>query len=155
MENWKLLTKQEYKSCWKFVYDELHFYPANNKNTLIELPKPNNKYDTSDFYNNGFDEKFYADLHSCSMKCFKNISSKQRMYALNWQHDCYSFLPELPFEKDQFDEWLIPIFPNGDYLFFLTKNFQNGVFADGINLSISIFEKDIIREFEINKPSMF
>ncbi len=77
------------------------------------------------------------------------------MYALNWQHDCYSFLPELPFEKDQFDEWLIPIFPNGDYLFFLTKNFQNGVFADGINLSISIFGKDIIREFEINKPSMF
>ena len=74
------------------------------------------------------------------------------MYALDWQHDCYAFDPILPFERNEFDDWLISIFPNGDYLFFLTSNFQNGIFADGINLKISFWGNEMLQALEANKP---
>ena len=154
MENWKPLIDIEYKQIWDFVYENLSFQP-NNEAALIKLPIPNKVYNISSFYNEGFDEKFYDDLHKIAIKCFKILSNNKNMYALNWQHQCFSFNPELPFEKDDFDEWLIPVFPNGDYLFFITNDLKNGVFSDGINLRISLFGKKMIELFDKYKPKIF
>ena len=58
------------------------------------------------------------------------------MYALDWQHQCYSFNPFLPFEKI----WSSGIEMGNPALskwrslhFFLTKDFKNGIFGDGIH----------------------
>ncbi|HET9056445.1 MAG TPA: DUF2716 domain-containing protein [Chitinophagaceae bacterium] len=155
MNNWKLLNDSEYKQAWDFAYDTLHFSPnVNEKEDLIILPTPNKCFDISNFYDDGFSEELYEDLHKSTLLLFKKISKGKRMYALNYQHDCYSFSADLPFEKDEFGEWLVSIFPNGDYLFFLTSDFDNGVFADGINFRLLIWGEDIIKAFEIEKPEM-
>jgi hypothetical protein len=77
------------------------------------------------------------------------------MQVYDWQHDCYEFNPRLPFEKDEFNQWLIPIYPNGDYYFFVTKDWKNVVFVDGLNPSIYLFGEKIISLFEQNKPIAF
>jgi Protein of unknown function (DUF2716) len=154
MNNWQQLTDLEYKQTWDFVYDKLRFNPRNEKEDLIHIPSPSKYFDIARFYDDGFSEKLYDNLHDSALSWFKKISKGNRMYALNWQHDCFSFAPDLPFEKDEFDEWKIPVFPNGDFLFFLTKNFKNGIFANGINLSLILWGMDIIDALEFETPDI-
>ncbi|WP_164972745.1 DUF2716 domain-containing protein [Lacibacter luteus] len=153
MNNWKILKDVENKKVWDFVFSELHFKPHEEKE-LITLPLPNKYFDISRFYNDGFVEELYNNLHESAQAWFEKISNGERMFALNWQHDCYSFTADLPFEKDEYNEWLIPVFPNGDYLFFLTNDFKNGIFADGVNFQLLIWGGDIIKAFETKTPDM-
>lgn len=155
MSNWSLLTEVEYKRVWDFVYNDLHFFPnVREANRLIDIPSPSRHFNISQFYGDGYSEELYEDFSLSAISWFKKIAGSNRMYALNWQHECYSFRPDRPFEKDEFDEWIIPIFPNGDYLFFLTCDFRNGIFADGINLTISFWGKDLIEAFNARKAKM-
>ncbi|MFL5730485.1 MAG: DUF2716 domain-containing protein [Cytophagaceae bacterium] len=154
MKNWGILSQQDYSKAWDFINNELSFKPNSNGEGLIKLPSPNKKYDIHNFYNENFSEELYNNLHNYILGYFKQLSKGNRLLALDWQHDCFSFDPHLPFEKDEFDEWLIPAFPNGDYLFFLTKDFKNGIFADGINLSISFFGDDLINIIQHEKPEI-
>lgn len=144
MKNWAVLSEPEYKLSWDFIYDCLQFHPNDENQELIALPFPSRCFDISTYYNDGFREELYEDLHECALKWFKQICDGKRLFALDWQHDCYSFDCYLPFEKDEFGEWLVPVFPNGDYLFFLTNDFRNGVFADGINLKMSFWGEDMM-----------
>ena len=155
MSNWCLLDKIEYTKAWNFVYDELHFNPNMDGKELIQLKEPNEFYDIAGFYNEGFSQEIYDNLHASALTCFLQISKGKRLYALNWQHECYSFSPELPFEKDEFEEWLISVFPNGDYIFFLSKDFNNGLFGDGFECSITLFGEEMVKSFNENKPYIF
>ncbi len=150
MSNWIAISESEYNKVWDFVFNNLDFKPHEKK--VINLTTPNICFDISSFYNDGFREELYDNLNESALQWFKNVYSGIKMYALNWQHDCYSFNPNFPFEKDEFEEWLIPVFPNGDYLFFLTSDFNNGIFADGINLKFSLWGEDLIKAFEFIKP---
>lgn len=154
MNNWSILNKEEYTAYWNFIYNSLYFVPNLNSDSLITLPMPNRCFDISQFYGKGFDDNLYNNLHDTAIKWFEKISGGQRMFALEWQHECYSFDPKGPFEKDEFNEWLIPVFPNGEYLFFLTKNFENGIFADGINLRLSMWGEAIIKESRSSKAEI-
>lgn len=153
MKNWKILDTIEYNHAWDFVFSKCHFKPYE-KQELITLPNPNLCLDISQFYNDGFSEDLYKELHESAHAWFEKISNGKRMYALNWQHDCYSFSTDSPFEKDEFGEWLIPVFPNGDYTFFLTQDFRNGIFADGINFRLLIWGESLIKILEAKMPNM-
>ncbi|WP_440603734.1 DUF2716 domain-containing protein [Bacillus sp. GB_SG_008] len=70
-------------------------------------------------------DAIYNDLEEKSLLAFQEVTQKSEyIYALNWQHDCYWISPYLEFTKDEFCEWTIPIFPNGDYYFFIHKNLE-------------------------------
>lgn len=153
MKNWKLLNEIENKSVWSFVYDKLDFQPHNkNQKEILNIPHPNKCFDISMFYDDGFNEKLYNDLHATALFWFERISNGREMYALNWQQDSFSFRSNLPFEKNDFNEWLIPVFPNGDYLFFLNRELTNGIFADGINFKLSFWGENLLNTLE-DKPS--
>jgi Protein of unknown function (DUF2716) len=154
MNNWRMLNESECNNVWNFIYERLFFQPNVEGVKLITLPVPSKCYDISKFYNNGFSDELYDNLHQWAIKCFIPISKGKRLYGLNWKHECYSFDPQLPFEKDEFDEWLISVFPNGDYIFFLTQDFKTGIFGDGINLTISFFGEDIIKELRDEQPEI-
>lgn len=90
------------------------------------------------------------------MSAFRKLTTKDEyIYALDWQHPCYWINPFLEFPKDELDEWIIPIFPNGDYYFFIQKNFSWGFLGHPWEKSITLFWKELIQAFEENKPKMF
>jgi hypothetical protein len=156
MGNWAKLNNDDSNFVWNFVYNKLLFKPIKKEYELVKLPFVNKCYDISKYYNEGFIEEYYDNLHECTLQVFRQIDKGEKLiYALNWQHESYSFNPTLPFEKDEFNEWLIPVFPNGDYIFFLTKDLKDGIFADGINLKITLFGENCITSFAKNFPKIF
>ena len=142
--NWTVLCEEEENRAWRFIFDTCLFDSNNKKGFCMKLPIPNICFDIAEFYNDSFNEELYANLHLSAIKWFKNLAPIGKLIALDLHHECYSFDPYKPFETDEFGEWLTPVFPNGDYLFFLTKDFSNGIFADGINLQISIWGLPLI-----------
>jgi hypothetical protein len=54
-------------------------------------------------------------------------SSDTEMIVLDWQHAAYYLRPAQQ-AYSPFD-WPVPVFPNGDYFIFLTKDFREGTFG--------------------------
>jgi len=155
MNNWSLLNDDNNNLIWEYIYDVLVFRPYSKSNVVL-LKKPMQCFDISNHFGAGFNEVLYDDLHEKSISVFKEIVNDSNViYALSWQHQGYTFSPYLHFEKDEFDEWYIPVFANGDFNFFLTKDRDNGVFADGVSMKIYYFGSEIIQALERNLPKMF
>ena len=74
---------------------------------------------------------------------------------MDWQHECYWIDPCLEFEKDEFDELKVPVFPNGDYYFFIHKDFEWGYLGHPWEKTITIFGEGLITGFEKHQPKMF
>ena len=154
MMNWNPLKEEDEKNAWHFIYEVLLFSPYNTEK--VGFPNlPSVKFDISKYCNEGFQEKYFDDLHSKAIHALKEIAGNNLIFALNFQHQSYSFNPNLPFEKDEFGEWFIPFFPNGDNVFFFTTDFKNGAFCDGLKEEIFLFGENIIAAFEKNQPLIF
>jgi hypothetical protein len=157
MRNWqeKDFDDIEDKRVWDFMDNSLSFSPYNeNQEFIITPPPPCKSFDTSSFFGDNYSQDLYDDLEICMIEWFKIISNNKRMYALNWKHDTYSFDPYLTFERDKFNEWLAPAFPNGDLLCFLNDDFTDGVFGDGWNYRIIIWGENLLKAYEKIKPKM-
>ena len=161
MRNWKKLNEKTYRLVWDFIDDDLLFIAHSDfKLDLIKLPTPNITHSTSEYYlddnddSSTFDSKLFEEFKSNAedkiLSILKALVKKkgEKLYALSWQHEGYLFDPFLPFERDRFNEWLIPALPDGEYQFFLTKDFKNGIFGDGFELSISFFGKEAVELYK-------
>ncbi|MBY0214567.1 DUF2716 domain-containing protein [Priestia aryabhattai] len=157
MKSWVSFNDKEYKQIWKKVYKNFKFKPSIAKFPSFKVPYPFITYDISDYFGEslpGVDT--YDDLEEKALLAFKeNTLAEEYILALNWQHDCYWVNPRLKFERDEFGEWTIPIFPDGDYYFFIQKDFKWGFLGHPWEQSITIFGKDLISTFDKHKPIMF
>jgi hypothetical protein len=159
VKNWKELDGEFedtwYEKLWSFADDKLSFNPYNeNQEFIITPPPPCKSFDTSSFFGDNYSQELCDNLEVCMNEWFKIISKGRRMYALEWQSTTYSFDPNLPFERDKFNEWLIPAFPAGELFCFLNDELTDGVFGDGWNGRIIIWGDNLLKAFETIKPKM-
>lgn len=137
MNNWQILNEDN--TSWDFIYENLKFNPYSKEEKIISKLKKTT-ISLRKYFNELEDEQFYEKFNNAALETLKSMVNKnESIIALNWQHDSFSFNPNLNFELDEFGDWLVPIFPNGDYTFFLTNNFENIIFCNGIDLEISFF----------------
>ncbi|PQD93719.1 sugar epimerase [Pradoshia eiseniae] len=160
MENWIELSKIEYKEVWDRIYAEFTFEPSISKFPSFKVPYPFITYDVSPYLNWSGDsdtyDEIYDDLEDKSLLVFQELTQKDEyMFALDWQHPSYWINPRMEFPKSEFDEWIVPIFPNSDYYFFIHKDFEWGLLGHPWEESITIFGKDLIKGFGKHKPRMF
>ncbi|PUB08211.1 DUF2716 domain-containing protein [Paenisporosarcina sp. OV554] len=160
MENWIELSALEYKEVWDRIYDEFNFEPSISNFPSFEVPNPFITYDISPYINwsgdSGTYNEIYNDLEDKSLLVFQELTQKNEyMYAVDWQHPGYWINPRLEFQKSEFDEWIVPVFPNGDYYFFIQKNFEWGFLGHPWEETITIFGKELIKGFEKHQPRMF
>ncbi len=156
MENWMEFTDKEDDQIWNKIYSELEFSPSDSIFPSFKVPSPFVTYDISHYFGESIDLNIYSDLEDKALQAFKeNTSSNEYIMALDWQHECYWVNPHVEFERNEFDEWMIPVFPNGDYYFFIQKDFKWGYIGHPWEKSITIFGKELIESFERNKPEMF
>ena len=86
---------------------------------------------------------------------FKEIS-KNDIYALNWQHDCFEFNPqeEIPlyYHYHDFDRnvevYFPSYYPNGDFYFFVAKDFSYGLLGHPWRKEIYVFGNELIDKFD-------
>jgi Protein of unknown function (DUF2716) len=156
MNNWKILSEVEYNRAWDYIFDELNFNPSPYEAKKFDnLPIPNLWFDTASIFDGIFTKNDFDELNTIALNLLQKIANNKSIYALDWQHECFSFNPNLPFDRFENKTWGIPFLPDGDSTFFLTNDLSNGVFGDGINLQMCFWGDELLNAFEnINTPKI-
>ena len=148
MDNWIPLSDQENKMIWKRIYKEFKFKLSISKFPSFKVPSPFITYDISHLFEEAIELSLYDAIEAEALNVFKdNTLANEYILALDWQHECYWVNPHLEFLKDQFGEWTVPIVPNGDYYFFIQKDFKWGLLGHPWEKSITIFGETLINAF--------
>ncbi|WP_419881543.1 DUF2716 domain-containing protein [Peribacillus sp. B-H-3] len=156
MKNWIPFSDQESDQIWDKIHRDFKFKPSISKFPSFKVPHPFITYDISGFFGESADLDAYDDLEEKALDAFKESTlADEYILAFDWQHECYWVNPRLEFERDEFGEWTIPIFPNGDYYFFIQKDFKWGYLGHPWGKSITIFGKKLMEAFDKQKPRMF
>src|SRR5690606_17536483 len=159
MNAWIELKGTEENYIWDRFFTQFNFIPSVKKENWqgIMEPTPSVTYEISHVYKED-NEQFKIinfNLMESVLKCFQNLLSKEEyLYALDWQHKCYKFYPHLPFELE-FDEWIVPLIPDGDYHIFLEKDLHFGIFGHPWEQTMCVFGEELIVNIEKLKPTLF
>jgi Protein of unknown function (DUF2716) len=91
------------------------------------------------------------DLESATLAAFRACTEPgDRMYALDWQHEGFRLQPHVPFE-----EWLVPVLPDGDYYIFLAADFTWGLFGHPWEWTMCVFGGPLLAALERRSPRLF
>ncbi|MFD3446716.1 DUF2716 domain-containing protein [Microbacteriaceae bacterium 4G12] len=157
MKNWIELSKKEYKNVWDKIYNEFNFKPSISQFPSFTIPSSYITYDVSIMPEDlNVIDNLYNELEEKSLIAFQEITQKNEyIYALNWQHACYWINLNLEFPRDEDGEWTIPIFPDGDYHFFIQKDFQWGYLGHPWEKTITVFGDELISAVDKHRPKVF
>ncbi|MCM2990406.1 DUF2716 domain-containing protein [Bacillus safensis] len=156
MENWIPLTEKELKYVWNTFHREFKFKPSISRFPGFQVPTPFITYDISTYFEESSLLHAYEDLEEKALLVFQeHIRTDEYMLALDWQHECYWITPYGSFEKDEFGEWRVPVLPDGDYYFFLSKEMNWGLLGHPWEQSITIFGEGLIHSFSRHHPLLF
>jgi hypothetical protein len=147
---WKTLDDIEAREVWDSFYDLFKFNPSIHPENFpgISEPSPSITFEISRDFG---DEDKIADLERKVLVGLRSqLSKNERIYALDWQHPCYSFYPNL-----EFTEWYVPALPNGDYYIFVSEDFSFGVFGHPWEWTSCVWGKGLISYFESNTPDLW
>ncbi|WP_008825491.1 DUF2716 domain-containing protein [Haloplasma contractile] len=156
MKNWQLLSKEESEKVWDIIHDKFKFNPSINKRAKsFKIEQNHVIYDISHIWKKSSFDSLCKDLEDKMLEVFKFITHNyEEIYALNWQHESYKFNPRGEMPRDEFGEWLVPILPDGDYYFFIEKDFEWGYIGHPWQKTITIFGDELIEGIKLNKPCM-
>jgi len=149
MNNWISLNNHEYERVWDKFYKEFSFkpsiYPQDWPSFSIELP-----YVTYELIKNYQDEEINELEDICKAALRSSIESDEFVYALDWQHESFLYSPYL---QDSIPS--ISFYPDGDYYFFVRKDFSFGILGHPWEHSITIFGQELLKRLLIHKPKIF
>jgi len=152
MSAWEPLTQSEYDAVWDNFYEQFNFKPTVYPNEFPSIKEPVGSVTYQFEYPSAENEdNVIDDVNQKGLIAFqKLVLPDEAIYALDWQHDCYWFYPH-----SSFNEWRIPIFPDGDYSIFLTKDFSFGIFGHPWEQTFCVWGDKLLAELQRNKPFLF
>ncbi|WP_411334578.1 DUF2716 domain-containing protein [Metabacillus indicus] len=157
MSNWFELSSKEDKELYKKIYKKLKFKPSTVEFPSFVVPSPFISYDLSHcLVDMSQFESLNSDLKNKTLHNLKEVTKKDEfIYGFDWNHASYWVNPHLDFPKTECNEWLVPVFPDGDYYFFLQENLDWGILGHPWEKSITIFGTDLLKAFKNVSPSLF
>jgi hypothetical protein len=155
---WEELTSAEMDQVWDRFYAEFKFRPSIHPKDWpgILEPNPSVTYSISSFYGIGtaiatdMEKDLSVETLDALRKCVRG--TRERVYALDWNHDCYWFYPDAIFRAEETDAWKVPVLPNGDYYIFLAEDFRFGIFGHPWEQTICIFGQELLDAFATLPP---
>jgi hypothetical protein len=143
MMNFRSLNQEESNKVWDKFYDLFDFKPSVNTFPAVKTTTAQLKFDIKDCFSSDYP---FDKLEQLALNIFDKISKPgERLYALDWQHECYDFDSRQDMDRNEFGEWIIPIFPNGEYYIFLTKDFNNIWFGHPWEQTITLIGDNIVK----------
>lgn len=156
MDGWTLLEENEKKKIWSRFNKEFHFNPSTKIFPSYCTPSPFIKYDITKCHV----EELFRDLEEKSVMAFQQCTQPgELIYALDWQHECYlvnarlEFPRHVPWRVDNGD-WIISIYPDGDYHFFLARDFSWGILGHPWENTMTIYGEKFISCLLKDEPLM-
>lgn len=141
---------------WSRFCKDFHFQPSTKTFPSYRTPSPFIKYDISNCYA----EELIRDFEEKAVKAFQQCTRPgELIYALDWQHDCYLVNPSLEFPRHVpwrvgNEDWIVSIHPDGDYHFFLAKDFSWGILGHPWQETITIYGEKLISFLLRERPLM-
>ena len=138
----------EYLKIWDRVYAEYRF--DREAGEWLQLPLPHKRYRVTQCWT--------EEQEQLVNGIFSRLCRGQ-MYALDWQHDCFIFSPDehIPPDFQFFDaerdcNVCFPCYyPDGDFHFFLSADWQLGLFGHPWQAEIYVMGNELIAAFEAQK----
>lgn len=145
----RVLDDDEENRVWDQIFSEFDFEPASVRKGVLpfRIEKEHRVYQLKKIWNE--DEERLVNGLMCEL-------GEEELYALNWQHDCFAFSPETEYQYQLqwYDEergvnvYFPSYWPDGDYYFFLTKDFSTGFLGHPWRKEIWVIGKKMIEAFE-------
>lgn len=170
MKEWEVLSNEEDNYVWNQVMERFSFnpkYDSNNDMQFLKLPKPYCIYDMHLFEGYLKDttieitEEYYNEFNEHIAEIFINcMGTHNNMYALDWQHQSFRYNPKsnekLPkmIEADNYNIYFPDFYPDGDYYFFIAKDFSWGYFTHPWTQQLWVFGYQLISEIK-KAPSKY
>ena len=141
--NWAKLSKKKYDEVWDRFYSDFDFKPSINSWPSVESKLPTLKLDIREIFRENYPNPYLVRFCELGQELLIDISKpNKRLYALDWQHECYEFDPKLGMsESELFTPSLVP---DGDYYIFLSKDFSNVWFGHPWEQAITLIGEDVV-----------
>jgi hypothetical protein len=165
MKEWEELSDEEHDYVWLNIKECFQFTPkySSLKNDLsfLKLPKPFHIYDMHLFESYLKDKSILIseEYYSVFNNYIKNILMKcmgyeDYLYALVWHHSCFRYNPKseekMPhiLETEDYNIYFPDFYPDGDYHFFIAKDFSWGYFTHPWTQQLWVFGKEMTEEIK-------
>jgi hypothetical protein len=161
-ELWVILSDAEYDNVWNEITNQFHFYPSmDTKQSPFRFQIPVDAYDIGDY------SKWYQKetINNEIMKAIfiECMGDDDFMYVLDWQHTCFKYNPRIDtvieypvfvaderYEHGGYNVYFPEFYPNGDYYFFIAKDFRWGYLTHPWLKKAWVFGGDLMCLFEKN-----
>ena len=143
----RVITDEEhYKRVWDRIYKEFSFCPSvDTQITPFQFKMDYRTYKLSQFR--------WEQAEGLIEQILRSISN-QEIYALDWQHDAFLYLPGENRGTEWYDDarmcnvYFPSYYPDGDYYFFIAQDFSYGIFGHPWRKELYFFGEKLIAEFE-------
>ena len=152
-----VLSEQEYNYVWEKVYNELGFHPSVYEDIVpFSVSMPYVVYDISKTASKSIEDSD-ALITEAFIAC---TNSGELMYALDWQHAGFLFDPrdltppmcefveEPRFDNGGYYAVFPSYYPDGDYYFFIDRQFRFGYLSHPWREEVWIFGEELISAFD-------
>lgn len=161
-EEWEILSASRTEELWKIIYQHFSFdpdyYAKDSRYTIKE---------SHDLYSckgvgllANSDPNWRETIQGIFCRCLKE---QEYMYALDWQHTCYKYYPQVKirktnptfisdekFENSGYYAYFPEFFPDGDYYLFFSKDLSWGYLTDPWREQIFVYGKELRTEIQKN-----
>ena len=147
----RVITDEKlYKQIWDRIFEVYSFYPSVNSHK--QWLKPEGEYKKFKL-KNVWDENQEAIIN----KILCDVIDEE-LYALDWQHDCFMFNPNEEIQRvyEFYDSerncnvFFPEYYPNGDYHFFISKDWTFGLYGHPWRKEIIVVGHDLIEAIQDN-----
>ncbi|MDR1231777.1 MAG: DUF2716 domain-containing protein, partial [Spirochaetaceae bacterium] len=157
-EIWVIMDGNEEKEIWNKIHNDFCFNPKYNEKTFIfNIPVDVYNIEFSPLYK---DEK---ELNALMISIFTTcMGNDPYMLVLDWQHSCFYYNPRITKKKrnptfikdkrygDGYNAYFPEFYPNGDFYFFIAKNFLWGYFTHPWKKRVWVFGEPLMMEIKNN-----
>jgi len=155
MDAWRELEDSERRTVWGRFSREFQFRPSTSSAHWPGIREPSTSvtYGIGHLFGRDDAESLENDLEEKALGAFRSlVSAGDWIWALDWQHPCYRFMPHAAGTSDSFP---IPVFPNGDYYIFLEPDFKWGWFGHPWERTICLWGEPLIEWIRASPPKLF
>ncbi|WP_251055855.1 MULTISPECIES: DUF2716 domain-containing protein [unclassified Exiguobacterium] len=142
--SWIPMTQAEDKKIWHVIDQQFQFTPSTTVFPSYHAPSPFITYEV--------DYKKREEIERELGRILIELTVEgERIMALDWNHQGYWIDPRRPFLRNEEGDWMIPAVPDGDYSFFIARDFRWGYLGHPWEGSITLFGEDLISAFQGTK----